>query len=210
MRTVGQLVAESIRFYGRRFWAILPLGLAPAVLDQALTGRSQVAWLAAMFTGGAVLLTLAYIRAATVVLELRPGRPEVLRALGAGLLAFLPFPVLMLGFVLPGLAWLAFVGLVVPVVLAERLGVWDGFRRATRLARADYVHALGSLSTLVIVYFLTRTVLVLLLRGQGDQTERIAVFLGDLVISPLLFVGSALLYVDQRARLESRRRSEEA
>jgi hypothetical protein len=53
---------------------------------------------------------------------------------------------------------------------------------------------------------------VLLLRGQGDQTERIALFLGDLVLSPLLFVGSALLYVDQSARLveSPRRPAEEA
>jgi len=63
----------------------------------------------------------------------------------------------------------------------------------------------------VIVYFLTRTVLVLLLQGQGDQTERAALFLGDLAISPLLFVGGSLLYVDQRARLELKaQRAQEA
>ena len=63
------------------------------------------------------------------------------------------------------------------------------------------MHALGSLATLVILYFVTRTVLVLLLQGQGDQTERVALFLGDLALSPLLFVGGALLYTDQVARL---------
>src|SRR5215472_314534 len=31
-RTIGQLVAESIRFYGDHFWPCLALGLAPAVL----------------------------------------------------------------------------------------------------------------------------------------------------------------------------------
>ena len=56
----------------------------------------------------------------------------------------------------------------------------------------------------MILYFLTRTGLVLLLRGQGDQTERIALFLGDLAISPLLFVGASLLYIDQRARFDQR------
>ncbi len=163
-----------------------------------------------MVTLGGFLMTVAYMRAATIVLELRPGRRELVVAFAAGVIAFLPFPILMLGFVLPGVAWLALVGLAVPVALAERLGVRDSFRRAIRLARVDYVHALGSLATLVILYFLTRTILVLLLRGQGEQTERIAVFLGDLVISPLLFLGSALLYVDQVARLESPGRSKEA
>jgi hypothetical protein len=208
-RTVGQLVAESLRLYGRRFWAILPVGLAPAVLDQLLTGHSRVVWLIAMLTVGAVLMTAAYVRACVVVLAAPADRGRLVRAFAVGVTAFLPFPVLLLGFVLPGLAWLAFVGLAVPVALVEGAGFRESFRRARTLARADFVHALGSLATLVIVYFLSRTVLVLLLRGQGDQTERIALFLGDLALSPLLFVGSALLYVDQAARLKSRRRPAE-
>ena len=200
-RTVGQLVAESARLYGRRFWAILPVGLAPAVLDQVLNGQSRATWLVAMLTVGSLLMTAAYVRACVVVLHARVDRRRLALAFAVGEAAFLPFPVLLLGFVLPGIAWLAFVGLAVPVVLVEGTGFRESFRRARRLARADFVHALGSLSTLVIVYFLSRTVLVLLLRGQGDQTERIALFLGDLVLSPLLFVGSALLYIDQSARL---------
>jgi hypothetical protein len=211
-RTVGQLVAESVRLYGRRFWAILPAGLAPAVLDQVLTGHSRATWLVAMLTAGSLLMTAAYMRACLVVLDARVDRRRLALAFLVGVAAFLPFPVLLLGFVLPGLAWLAFVGLAVPVALVEGTGFRESFRRARRLARADFVHALGSLSTLVIVYFLSRTVLVLLLRGQGDQTERIALFLGDLVLSPLLFVGSALLYIDQSARLvkSPRRPAEEA
>ncbi len=47
--------------------------------------------------------------------------------------------------------------------------------------------------------------LVLLLRGTSDQTERVAVFLGDLVLAPLLFLGGALLYFDQVARHDGRR-----
>ena len=212
---MGQLVAESVRLYGGRFWAVLPVGLAPAALDQLLNGRSRLEWLVAMLSVGAVLMTLAYVRASLVVLGVTADRRRLALAFGIGVVAFLPFPVLMLGFVLPGVAWLALVGLAVPVALVERTTFAQSFRRAVHLARADYVHALGSLATLVLVYFLSRTVLVLLLRGQGDQTERIALFLGDLALSPLLFLGGALLYVDQTARLnsvvESRgRRPEEA
>ncbi|MGZ8695245.1 MAG: hypothetical protein ACXWYS_07380 [Gaiellaceae bacterium] len=183
---------------------MLPLGLAPALLDQALNGRSTYLWLPALLTVGAVLITAAYVRAGMIVLGVDAPFRRLLRAFAVGFVAFLPFPFLMLVFILPGVAWLALVGLCVPVVLVEDAGFVESFRRAVRLARADYVHALGSLATLVIVYFLTRTVLVLLLQGQGDQTERIALFLGDLAISPLLFVGGALLYVDQKARLDSR------
>lgn len=204
-RTVGQLVADTIRLYGDRFWRVLPLGLSVAVVDQAFRGLSREQWVPLMVTAGAVLMTLSYVAACLVALGKGAEGRTWGRALVAGWIAFFPVPALLLVFVLPAVAWLALVGLVVPVVLAEDLGLRAAFRRAVELARADYVHALGSLATLIIVYFLTRTMLVLLLRGTGDQTERVAVFLGDLVLAPLLFLGGALLYFDQVARHDERR-----
>ena len=83
-------------------------------------------------------------------------------------------------------------------------GSCTGLRRALALGRVDYVHAFGALATFALVYWLTRTALVLLLREQADNTIRTAAFLGDLVLSPLLFLGPALLYADQAARLRVR------
>jgi hypothetical protein len=199
-RTVGQLVADTIRLYGERFGRALPLGLSVAVVDQAFRGLPREQWVPVMVTAGGVLMTLSYVAACLLALGKSAAGRTWARALLAGWLAFFPVPALLLIFILPAVAWLALVGLVVPVVLAEELGLRAAFRRALELARADYVHALGSLATLVIVYFLTRTMLVFLLRGTGDQTERVAVFLGDLVLAPLLFLGGALLYFDQVAR----------
>ena len=69
-------------------------------------------------------------------------------------------------------------------------------------ARADYLHALGSLLTLGILVVLSQSVLVFTLRGFGGAAGSVALFLASVVLSPLLFVGSALLYVDQAARVE--------
>ena len=76
--------------------------------------------------------------------------------------------------------------------------------RGRQLGLADYAHALGSLCALVVVVGVAANVLGGLLRSQSDTGLRIAVFLSDLVLSPLLYLGSALLYVDQAARLISR------
>jgi hypothetical protein len=119
-----------------------------------------------------------------------------------GWLVFAPVPFLVLAFVLPGLAWLAGVGLVVPVLLIEDLSPRSAVARAWRLGRADFVHALGSLATLAIVVFLTQAVLAFVLRGFGGAAVSTAFFLASIVVSPLLFVGAALLYVDQSARVE--------
>jgi hypothetical protein len=101
------------------------------------------------------------------------------------------------------LAVFALTGLAVPAAVAERLGLWASIRRGIQLARADYIHALGSLATLVIVIFLTGLVLFFLLQDFGDSTIRVAAFLALLVLSPLFLLGAALLYVDQAARVRS-------
>ena len=72
--------------------------------------------------------------------------------------------------------------------------------RSLELARADVVHAVGGLATFVLVFALTRILLNLLLVNQSGIADRSALFLADLVISPLLFLGPVLLYTDQAAR----------
>jgi len=138
------------------------------------------------------------------VLLVAPGRrpPRALvTSLLIGLVVFAPVPALVRFFVFPALAWLALFGLAVPVVLIEGIGARAALIRARHLALADYVHALGSLCALGIIYFITRVMLLLLLHGQADTATRVAAFVADLVISPLVFLGAALLYYDQAARV---------
>jgi len=199
-RTVGQLVAESMRLYGRRFWPSLVLGLPIAVVTivsarHSLAAQMVVLWIATPF------LTAAYVRAVSIASPEPLGRDAVLRAYLVGLVVFLPVPVLVRTYVLPALAWLALFGLAVPAAAYEGLRFRDALMRGRRLATADYVHALGSLCALAIVYFVTRFMLQLLLHGQADAAEYVAAFIADLIVSPLLFLGPALLYFDQAARV---------
>ena len=200
-RTVGQLVAESLRLYGRRFWPSLALGVPPAILNLLARVLEDTLLLVVVPVVGGLLLSLSYVGAVAVASE----QPvAVARAVAGGVLAFLPFPFFTAFFILPGLVWLAAFGLVVPVLALEEIGFWTAFLRAYKLARADFVHALGSLATLAILVFLTQSMLFFLLRGTGDQTLEIASFVAALVVSPLLFLGSALLYFDQAAREDLR------
>jgi hypothetical protein len=197
-RTVGQVVAETIRAYGDRFWRVLPLGIPVAVVDQLSvrqsSGLQMLVWWAAT-----PLFVAAYIYACSLVLDARPNRPAVALAV----LIYLPFPALRAVFILPGIAWFALVGLAVPVAMVEGLGFRDALVRGRQLAVADYAHALGSLAALVVVVGVAATTLSALLHSQGDNGQRIAVVISDLVLSPMLFVGAALLYLDQSARVGS-------
>jgi hypothetical protein len=199
-RTVGQLVAETLRLYGRRGWVSLAIGLPPAALNLVAAGLSRSQLLVVLPLLGSVLATLSYLAAIWVVTGVPArGRPALV-AFIVGVIVFVPFPFLVVLYVLPGLAWLALVGLAVPAALVERLGVRDALGRGFRLGRADFVHALGALATLAIVVAATQFLAALLLQDFADNTARAAGFIAGVVISPILFLGAALLYEDQVAR----------
>jgi hypothetical protein len=198
-RTVGQLVAETIRAYGDRFWRVLPLGLPIALSTQLSLGRSSNTQTLVLLAF-APLVGLAFVRAVGVVHDV----PWSLRAWLLAVLIFAPVPFLARILVLPAIAWLAAFGQAVPAAMVERLGFRSALERGRRLAAADYVHALGSLCALVLVVAVSELTLIALLRSQGDNGQRVAHALADLVLSPLLYLGGALLYVDQAARVGSR------
>ena len=198
-RTVGQLIAETIRFYGGSFWRSLPLGLPLAFADQAsIHERIPVQML--VFLVATPLFVAGYLWACRLVLS----APISRTAVAVAVLVWLPFPALRAVFVLPAIAWLAFIGLGVPAAMVERLGFRDALARGRRLGLADYAHALGGLAALVVVVGVAEEALAALLHTQSNNGVRLALFLSDLVLSPLLFLGGALLYVDQAARVGSR------
>ena len=205
-RTVGQLVAESLRLYGARFWPSLALGIGPALLLVAAARLDGVDRIVVVIGLGPLALTASYAGAIALVRPIDRGR-FVAVALAVGYLAFLPVCVARLwvfGGVYPlALAWLALVGLAVPAALVERRGYSDAFRRGMQLARADFAHALGSVVTLAITIVLTGLVLFFAIREGSGQALNVAAVLASLVLAPVFVLGAAILYVDQAARVES-------
>jgi hypothetical protein len=205
---VGQLVAEAIKLYGARFWPSLALGIGPSLLGIGAAELDNPARTVIVLVLGPPVTSASYAGAVALVRPIHRGR-YLLVALAVGCIAFLPVWVSRL-WIVPGsyliaFVWLALVGLGEPAALVERRGFWDAIRRGVQLARADFVHTLGSLATLAITIFLTGLVLLFALRELSDQALRIAAFLAFVVLAPLFVLGAALLYVDQAARVESGR-----
>ena len=198
-RTVGQFVGETIRAYGDNFWRALPLGLPLAIADQFAT-RGQGGQLL-IFLAAGPLIVAAYVWGCSLVLHARP----TVTAFLVGTLIYLPFPALRAVLFLPGIAWFAFIGLAVPAAMVEKTRFREALVRGRMLGTTDYVHALGSLAILVLVVGIGEEALTAALHSQGDNSQRVALFISDLVLSPLLYLGGALLYVDQAARVGSRR-----
>ena len=208
-RTVGQVVAQAIELYQRNFFRALVLGLPIAVVDQLVADLSYAGRAAALIAASP-FFSLAYAGACAIRQGEKPPLRVWVSAVVLGVVTFLPAALCFSWFALLAVLWLGLAGHAVPVVMAERLPPVAALRRTFELGRADYVHAAGSFATLAILFALTRLALGLLLSSQADATVRVAIFLADLVLSPLLFLGAAIVYVDQAARVglsrEERRR----
>lgn len=199
-QTIGQLVAETLRLYGSRFPLALPLGLPLALADQ-FTREENWERSALILAAMSPVFTAAYIVASFLAHGARPRLSNVVTALIAGTVVFAIAAPLLAAYVLVGIAWLALFGHVVPAAIAEGRGPVDALRRSLEVARADYAHAVGGLATVVVLFYLTRILLEGLLRSQADNTIRVAVLLSDVVLSPMIMLGGALLFTNLAARV---------
>jgi len=201
-RTVGQLVAETIRLYGERFWVSLPLGLPVAAVDQIVIGKTSGVAVVVWCLAGPVL-AFVYARACLIVTRGAADRHAWAVAVSAGTIVFVPAAVLLPWFSLGATCWLGIFGFVVPAAMLEGLGFRQVFARTLELARADVIHAIGSLATFVLLFGVTQRLLLSVLHTQADNAIRTSILLADVVLAPLLFLGPVLLHGDQVARLGS-------
>ena len=135
-RTVGQLVAETVRLYGERdrFFRCLAVGLPAACLAVLTPHLSRAAALVLAPTLYGALLSAAFVAASAIALDRRPGGRRLALAWFFGWVVFAPVPFLVLAFVL-----LAYTGESVAttfVVTAGMFGAMAAYGTLTRRSLA--------------------------------------------------------------------------
>jgi hypothetical protein len=213
---LGEVFAETVRVYGDRFRAAIGLGLVYAVVYMA--SGYVPALLAIPLL--AIAVTAAWAAATRLVAGDAFGEAwsqVVLRApalLVFTLVASLPFAlaVTQLVLILFAVAWLALTGFAIPVAVVERpeeeqsffarLGF--GLHRSIELSRVEYFHAVGVIAALVLAYLVFGILLGGLLVGFAENSGPAAGALVQVVLAPFFFLGLAVLYFEQRARVGAR------
>jgi hypothetical protein len=107
-----------------------------------------------------------------------------------------------------GALWVALMGFSIPVAMVERDAevknsldrVAYSLLRSVRLARAEYLHALGVFAALLMIYLVAAFALGVALIGFADNGMLAAAVLVRVVLAPFLFLGLSVLYFEQRAR----------
>ncbi|MGH3023099.1 MAG: hypothetical protein ACRDNI_05530 [Gaiellaceae bacterium] len=209
---LGELLAETIRIYGERPLVALGLGAVEAVaflVADALPVLLGVLLLALSFTAtfGAAARLVSGDSFAEAWAQVGLRAPVLL------VLTFVvavPFAIAVgyLLLLIVAVFWIALAGFAVPVTMLERDPSVRGFfdrlayalYRSIRLARVEYLHAVGVAAALVLVYLLVGNIIGAALVGFADNGRLVAGALVQLVLAPLFFLGLSVLYYEQRAR----------
>src|SRR5829696_8268958 len=210
---LGELLAETVRLYGARLWAAAGIGafLGGAVLAAGILGE-----LVLVIAVIAPAFTVCYAVAARIALgdpaaeawaQVGPRAPVLAPLM---IIVSLPF---VLGIVDAltlcfSVAWLAVVGLAIPVAMIERAPegtscfgqIGFALTRATDLARPEFLHVLGVSAALTVIYALFGPFLGILLTGFADNGSLAARVMANGVLGPFFFLGLSLLYFEQRSR----------
>jgi hypothetical protein len=210
--TLSEVLSETVTIYTRRPWAALGIGLVeggaylltavtPDLLDVlviALAFTAIYAAAARLVSGDSFAEAWAQVGLRTPVL--------LVLTFVVAVPAVISLTYLFL-FVVAAL-WIALMGFSIPVAMLERdpdvNNVFDriafSLLRSIRLARAEYLHALGVVAALIIIYLVFAVALTVGLVGFADNGRTIATALTQIVLAPFFFIGLSVLYFEQRAR----------
>jgi hypothetical protein len=209
---LGELLSETIRIYTQRPWPAIGLGLVEgaAYLLAALTPDLLDVFVIAL------AFTAIYAAASRLVSGDTFAESWAQVGLRAPVLLVLTFVVAVpavialtyLFLLVVGALWIALMGFSIPAAMLERDPevknsldrIAFSLLRSIRLARAEYLHALGVIAALVIIYLLLGVALGIGLVGFADNGRVIAAALVQVVLAPFFFIGLSLLYFEQRAR----------
>ena len=209
---LGELLSETIRIYTERPWAAIGLGLVtggvylmaaltPDLLDVLLIALASTA----VFAAAARLVSGDTFGEAWAQVALRWPVLLVLTFI-VTVPALIAIPIYYL--LIIGALWVALMGFSIPVAMVERdpevKNAFDriaySLLRSIRLARAEYLHALGVIAALLMIYFVVAVALGVALIGFADNGTLVAAVLVRVVLAPFFFLGLSVLYFEQRAR----------
>jgi hypothetical protein len=132
---------------------------------------------------------------------LRSAAPVIVPLFLAGVLAGLAFLIGFLLFVIPGLIVLTFFAVVAPVIVIERPGVIDAFRRSIELVRGTALQVFGVIVVLFLLQFIVGAVIQAIANDIADSFVGYAVadLLVRLLVAPLSALAAAVMYFELKS-----------
>lgn len=215
----GEVLAHAFREYGRRPVTYVAIGAV-----EALAGLTTYSGTGIPLIVGIVIVAVAFVAcfAATVSVASGWSRSDSVQRLRNGFVALIGLTVIVgipatLGridalFTLLAILWLAITAFAIPIVMREQReghpvafsGMLVALRRSLVMSQTAFFHAIVVVLVLYVVTVLITSLLASSLGSFGDQSELAAFVISRAVLVPIVFIGLAVLYLDQRVRMLGR------
>jgi hypothetical protein len=214
---IGSVLTRVFQTYGNRAGLILPLAaivaLIAAVLDalanegfnsilSALV-RLLVDSAAAMIFAGLVVEIVRRDRAGeehrTFGEMLESVSPVLLTLIGASILYGFGVAIGLVFLIVPGLILLTWWSVIAPVIVVERTGVIDAFRRSRSLVDGNGWLVFAVILVIFVITALVSLLLVVLFAIFGGFVgSLIGIFIAGVILKPIAALASPILYFDLR------------
>jgi hypothetical protein len=212
---VGTVLQRVFNIYRDQFGLLIPAALVvfvPVAIVNAIVFNSDFV-LAGLITAGIALIgTFWYqgmvVEAARDILDGRrdhsigslfgAASPFIGKLIGAGLLAGIAITIGLILLIAPGLYLMTIWAVIVPVIVLERMGVFDSFGRSQSLVKGNGWPVLGVLVCLFVIQIVVSLIVNAIL--YGILSNIVGHLLADLVsrtlTAPLSALAAAVIYFE--------------
>jgi hypothetical protein len=208
---VGGTLSQIFSTYGAQAGVLLPVAfglyLVVAIVDGIIAGSLLLLPLGLAVS--VVAATLYQGMVVGLVRDVQDGRrdssvgdlieatwPVVLPLIGAGILAGIAIGIGFLLFVVPGLILLTIWAVIAPVIVVERSGVMDAFRRSRALVRGNGWQVFGVIFVVFLITAVASGILGAIGAGISDSVGmRIVVnLIASTLTAPIAALAAATIY----------------
>jgi hypothetical protein len=210
---VGGTISQAFSIYGSLAGVFIPLALAlflvVAVINGIVADGGSVLLLPISFAVTIIVGTLYAGMVVTAVGDVQDGKREfsvndlassashvILPLIGAGILAGIGIGIGILLFVIPGLILMTIWAVIAPVIVLERVGVFESFGRSRELVRDNGWRVFGVIVIVAIIVMVVRTVLGAIAVGIDDSLVARIIFdwIGSSLTAPITAIVAAVIY----------------
>jgi hypothetical protein len=215
---IGAVLTRVFEYYRAQAGLVLPAALIlflPVSILNGVIRHSSSSILLSLLATGIGLVATYWFQGMVVeaVRDIQDGRrdfdvgslfrsvmPVLPPLILAGLLAGFGIAIGLVLLIVPGLILLTIWAVVAPVIVIERRGVFEAFRRSRELVHGNGLNVLGVIVLIFILRFLASLVLGAIAIGISDSVAGYAVaeLLASVLVAPLGALAAAVLYFELR------------